>query len=215
MQHSDEFVRFYAASRCQVFAFDPTVTYYKERNHTHGKSLHNVTFLNWGLTSTEAGYPYAEASNLGALYGALSGKLYTLPQIVTMLGHRGRTITALKLDCEGCEFAAFRDLWCEERLAVAPIIPIASVVLEAHLMYSEILPRLGTSADVERIRYLGLWLHDHAYTSFQYRIHEGSAYGYRGGVRSVPPDLEAAGIAPQTCCYLLGFVREDLLRQVP
>ena len=212
VQHSDEFVRFYAASRCEVFAFDPTVTYYKERNHTHGKRLHNVTFLSWGLTSTEAGYPYAEASNLGALYGALSGKLYTLPQIVTMLGHRGRTITALKLDCEGCEFAAFRDLWCEERLAVAPI-PIASVVLEAHLMYSEILPRLGTSADVERIRYLGLWLHDHAYKSFQYRIHKGSAHGYRGGVRSVPPDLEAAGIAPETCCYLMGFVREDLVRE--
>ena len=248
VQHSDEFVRFYAASRCEVFAFDPTVTYYTERNHTHGKRLHNVTFLSWGLTSTEAGYPYAEASNLGALYGALSGKLYTLPQIVTMLGHRGRTITALKLDCEGCEFAAFRDLWCEERLQAAitllpltakrgsvqatpassdayasppPALPmapvatitIASVVLEAHLMYSEILPRLGTSADVERIRYLGLWLHDHAYKSFQYRIHKGSAHGYRGGVRSVPPDLEAAGIAPETCCYLMGFVREDLVRE--
>ena len=175
---------------------------------------------------------------MGALYGALSGKLYTLPQIVTMLGHRGRTITALKLDCEGCEFAAFRDLWCQERLQAAKrgsvqatpassdayaspppalpmapvaIIPIASVVLEAHLMYSQILPRLGTSADVERIRYLGLWLHDHAYTSFQYHTHKGSAHGYRGGVRSVPPDLEAAGIAPETCCYLMGIVREDLV----
>lgn len=222
VQHSDEFTNFYSAQGCEVFAFDPTVTHYAVTYHTHGKRRYGVTFLSWGLTSTEATYPYKEASSMGPQYGSVVGALYSLPQIVSMLGHRGRTITALKLDCEGCEFAAFRDLWCEEQLSKGegapfppmPVIQITSVVVEAHLLYSEGMPRLATSADVERIRYLGLWLHQHSYKSFQYAMHVGFTLGYRGGVRTVPPDLEAAGIPNDVCCYLIGFVREDLVAQL-
>ena len=78
-------------------------------------------------------------------------------------------------------------------------------------MYSETLPRLATSADVERIRYLGLWLQDHQYRAFQFRTHKGFLQGYRGGIRMLPRDLEVAGIDPSFCCYLVGFVREDLV----
>ena len=207
------------ARRCDVFAFDPTVSYYTSALHTHGVTLERVTFFSWGLTSSEDGSPYAEVASLGAQnqYGAVTGALYSLPQIVTMLGHQGRTITALKLDCEGCEFAAFRDLWCEEQLqqhthmSPSPPVRIASLVMEVHLIYSENLPRLATSADVERIRYLGLWLQLHGYTAFQHATHEGMISHYRGGIRALPPDIEAAGVDPFICCYLVGFVREDLV----
>ena len=89
---------------------------------------------------------------------------------------------------------------------------IASLVTEFHFQYSETLPRLAVAADIERIRYTGLWLREHNYTSFQYAIHPGTHYGYRGGLRTIHPDLEAAGMRPDVCCYLTGFVREDLVR---
>ena len=213
VHHRDEFANFYAAQGCEVFAFDPTVSYYATKDHSHGVRVGSITFLSWGLTSTEVGCPYSEVLSVGHLYGKIRGQLYSLPQIVAMLGHWGRKLSALKLDCEGCEFATFRDLWCSEQLAPAHARPIrvASLVVEAHLMYSETLPRLATSADVERIRYLGLWLQDHQYRAFQFRTHEGFLQGYRGGIRMLPRDLEVAGIDPRVCCYLVGFVREDLV----
>ena len=220
VQHNDEFANFYASKGCEVFAFDPTVDYYSAKTHTAGVRRHGVTFHPWGLWSTEEGYPYPEADSLGAGggggrgYGGVQGELLTLPQIVTRLGHRGRVIAAMKLDCEGCEFATLRDLWCEEGVrlgASAPPIAIASLVTEFHFQYSETLPRLAVAADIERIRYTGLWLREHNYTSFQYAIHPGTHYGYRGGLRTIHPDLEAAGMRPDVCCYLAGFVREDLV----
>jgi len=210
VQHRDEFTNFYTAQGCDVFAFDPTVSHYSVPAHTNGVRQGGVTFYSWGLKSTEVTYPYEEATNLGEQYGTVSGALYSLLQIISMLGHRGRTIAALKLDCEGCEFAAFRDLWCEEALGRGPPVVVASLVLEIHMMYSRGLPRMSTSADVERIRYTGLWLRDRGYTSFLHKTHAGTLHDYRGGLRTVHPDLEAAGIDVNTCCYLLGFVREDL-----
>jgi hypothetical protein len=91
------FTNFYASQGCDVYAFDPTVSYYSSRAHTSGTRHNGVTFYSWGLLSTEAGYPYEEASSLGHLYGSVRGQLYSLPQIVTMLGHTGHTIAALKL----------------------------------------------------------------------------------------------------------------------
>lgn len=219
VQHRDSFTNFYATRGCEVFAFDPTVDYYSDRTHSSGvRSVAphgNVTFYSWGLLSTESTYPHEEVLSLHGQYGKVTGELLTLPQIVTRLGHTGRTIAALKVDCEGCEFALFRDLWCAQTAPASPFtVPIASIVFEAHTQYSRGLPRLATSADVERIRYLGLYLQDNDYSSFQWKTHFGRPARdpfYRGGLRWIHPDLEAAELDPNTCCYLVGFVRGDAL----
>ena len=59
---------------------------------------------------------------------------------------------------------------------------------------------------------MGLWLKDGNYTSFQFDPHPGSLFSYKGGLRSVHPDLEAGGVNASYCCYLVSFVREDLIR---
>ena len=104
VQHADEFTDFYAAQGCQVFAFDPTV------NHSTSWKP-NVTFYPWGLRSRDS-RESMEASSLGQ-YGRVFGELLSLPEIMARMGHqRGQRITALKLDCEGCEFKTFEDLYC-------------------------------------------------------------------------------------------------------
>ena len=116
------------------------------------------------------------------------------------------TISAMKLDCEGCEYAAFRDLYCMDERAQPAIF---SLSVEFHFRVEQ---RMVTAADVERIRYVGLFLHRHSYASFQFDRHMGILVNYRGGPAYVHPELVAAGVDWINCCYLHGFVREELER---
>jgi len=121
-----------------------------------------------------------------------------------MLGHRGRSIAALKLDCEGCEFATFKELWCDPTLP-----PIMSINVEFHFRVDQ---RMVLPSDIERIRYVALYLGQHGFRSFQFATHAGTMFGYRGGPYFIHPDLDAAGIQWDVCCYLHSFVNERQLR---
>jgi len=196
-QHHDEFTDFWTAAGCEVFAFDPTVSYYKLSNHP------NLTFRSWGLRSAEDRSLEVHRTGDGN-YGAISGELYSLSQIVSMLGHRGRSIAALKLDCEGCEFATFKELWCDPTLP-----PIMSINVEFHFRVDQ---RMVLPSDIERIRYVALYLGQHGFRSFQFATHAGTMFGYRGGPNFINPDLDAAGIKWDVCCYLHSFVNDRQLR---
>lgn len=234
VQHHDEFAFFHAAQGCQVFAFDPTV------NHSTAWKP-NITFHPWGLRS--AAYGDDEVATIGQ-YGTVFGALLTLREIMERLGHAaGDTIiTALKLDCEGCEFATFEELFCESPLTpaeqqqlaaraqastasthrgqhqhdagadgrnAAPFAPrIVSISIELHFWVAQ---RMQYSADVERIRYAGLWLPSLGYKTFSFQRHQGALIPWRGEAAFVHPDLVAAGIDRGTCCYMYSWVREDLL----
>ena len=93
--------------------------------------------------------------------------------------------------------------------------------------------------DLERIRYAGLYLRESGYeviqtarrsflTSphapraplppcpiaglpqvFDFKPHQGFLSD-----RWIHPDLAAAGLSTSSCCYMYGFVREDLLREL-
>ena len=163
-----------------------------------------VTFHQWGLRSTESSD--GEVGSIGH-YGAVSGELLTLPDIMQKLGHdRGRFITALKLDCEGCEYATLRDLFCLR----ASLPPILSLSIEFHFPISM---RVVESVDVERIRYAGLFLRSGRYASFQTKVHAGTLSGYTGQPRWFHPDLTMAGFEVN-CCFMYGFVMEDFDRQI-
>lgn len=208
-QHADEFTDFWAAQTgCQVFAFDPTVTYYKALPHPA------ITFHPWGLTSVDsANDARSELASIGH-YGKVSGTLLTLREIVARLGHQGRTLTALKLDCEGCEWTTIRDMYCQADAASdgGAIPRVLSLNIEFHLSLTF---RMTTAADVERIRYVGLYLR--GWRSFQFKGHmpfRGMVKGYRGGAHFMHPDLNAAGVPWDVCCYVAGYVNERLIREL-
>jgi Methyltransferase domain len=93
---------------CEVHAFDPTM------NHPTNLAP-GVTFHKLGLQ--------AEGTNMSAThaagYDAIDPKLLlTLGQIMKLLGHVGRTLDVLALDCEGCEYGALRQMACSGESAL-------------------------------------------------------------------------------------------------
>ena len=198
VQRADEFSDFYAGQGCSVFAFDPTVNHPREWRP-------NITFYPWGLASSDDAS--RERMDVPS-YGKVTGSLYTFGQILAMLGHDrpSVTIAAVKLDCEGCEYAALRDLYCLGRAAPR----ILSFSIEFHMRVEQ---RLVTPSDVERIRYAGLFLRHraHPYATFQFGTHVGMLAGYRGSPAFVYPELVAAGVPwLSPCCYMYGFVLRAL-----
>ena len=222
VQHADEFTDFWAAMGCHVYAFDPTVDYYKAPAHSNP----NVTFFRWGLISSsndEQG-PKSEERTGGdggdevtslTKYGAILGDLLSFGQIVARLGHQGKTLAAVKLDCEGCEWETLRALWCD---ASGQLPQILTLNVEFHLQVAR---RMRTWADVERIRYARLYLEEHGFRSFQFHHHpafRGAIEGYRGGAQFMHPDLDLAlravdGNQWTVCCYNFGLINEPLLQQ--
>ena len=93
----DPFTNFMASAGCKVFAFDPAQKYQRDYKP-------NVTFYQYGLVSgihDENSY-----SHLG--WGdTRSGQYKTLFEIQRELGHLDSQISALKIDCEGCEWNLF------------------------------------------------------------------------------------------------------------
>lgn len=206
---NDEFSNYYASQGCHVFAFDPTVEHPREWKP-------NITFFPWGLLSGGDDAAHEEFGHIG-LYGSVSGELFALPEIMRRLGHVAERqaggapmrLAALKLDCEGCEYEAFRQLYCwdTDALGAAPLIDTISV--EFHMLMEM---RVVTSADVERIRFAALYLRSrHNYSRYQFHTKPGMLAGYRGGARWVHPDLEAVGFSFAVCCYVYGFVSDRVL----
>ena len=70
---------------CEVHSFDPSIDY------PEGKRSPGITFHHFGIGR----------NNHTNVYG---WQIYTLDEIVNLLGHQGRTIHYLKMDAEGGEF---------------------------------------------------------------------------------------------------------------
>ena len=87
---------------CDVFAFDPTSNFQK-------KIAPGVTFHKLGLYGAGANVSITHSSHYDAIDPSL---LRTLGEIVRLLGHQGRKIDVLRLDCEGCEYGVLKQLAC-------------------------------------------------------------------------------------------------------
>jgi hypothetical protein len=86
---------------CEIHVFDP-------RPLPAGMaetlaSTKNIHFHKWGLGSS-----YDEKFN-PRKPGIKRGNFRTLNETMTELGHTGKTIDVFKIDCEGCEWATYKD----------------------------------------------------------------------------------------------------------
>lgn len=155
----DPYTNFMAMKGCQVYAFDPTVRHpYKWKD--------NVLFHPWGIRNS------AKPSNwTHSKYGNVTGSLFSLPEIVKKLGHDdGRAITALKFDCEGCEYGAFKDIVEYEQETGKRFNPIFSLNTEFHMSTT-----LGMTdvEDIATVHYAKLFLESQKCETVYFRINKG------------------------------------------
>ena len=106
---------------CEVHIFDPTVdaTLLAEESSKWGYKLHSI-----GLAAAEGEFRFHK-NGVTRSYPAK-----TLPQMMELLGHTGREITLFKVDCEGCEFSAFRPIVDE---CAAGRLRIGQLQIEMHI----------------------------------------------------------------------------------
>ena len=117
---NDDFERGIKAYRpsCEIHVFDPTESAHPSHSFKamEAKGIsYNYSFHPWGLSSEERAFG--------------TGAVYPLSTIMSKLHHENRTIDILKVDCEGCEFDAFRLIF---ESCVSGKLTLGQVQIELH-----------------------------------------------------------------------------------
>ena len=120
--------------------------------------------------------------------------MLSLSQIRSRLGHENRTIAALKIDCEGCEWEVFSHMYRTDPGALASV---RMLLLEVHLS-----PTLVAPTPMQFVT-LFEFLHDQRFRLWFVR----NIIGWRQDW-GVVAYAAAAGARRAQCCYELAFVRE-------
>jgi len=185
-----DFEKAMARHGCEVHAFDPTI----EKPPKEEPSLANLHFHRWGLAGK------TERSGTHQVRGTLSGAkvtdepMLTLADMMEELGHTGRQLTVLKVDCEGCEWASLSvvspELWSR----------IGQMSLELH--FSDGL-MLDSPEQVHNAAIVAKALQDAGFTKWRPDIREGWPWH-----RNLRPELLEAGMPKGMCCRLAGFYRK-------
>jgi Methyltransferase domain len=110
------------APNCQIHIFDPD-DFSKE---LASLSMQNVTFHAWGLKASYHTNPnHIKSDSFDPTKHEFSDSVIfrTLAETLKILGHQGRRIDVFKIDCEGCEWGAYKDLLQQD---------LRQIVVEVH-----------------------------------------------------------------------------------
>ena len=177
---------------CDVHSFDPTVQLLqRHQSHTHP----GVTFHPWGLSDASGAMLTEGARERSSIYGALDPTgLFTLSEIKMKLGHDARTIHILKIDCEGCEWAALAQMASE---VPSPLESVGQLFVELH-------PALKTNApsDIQAMQ-RGIM---HVLEGFDVWWYHPNAGGRKA--RKFPPHVRKLGLDTALCCHELVLTRK-------
>merc|ERR1712192_166112 len=137
-----------------------------------------------------------ESQVRGTLDGATVSRqpMFTLPDMMTRLGHKDRHLNVLKVDCEGCEWAS---------LGVLPASfwqRVDQMSLELH--YSDGL-MLDTKKQVRNAASLASALQTAGFVEWRTSVREGWPWH-----RHFLPELVEAGLPAGLCCRLIGYMRK-------
>lgn len=103
---------------CEVHTFDPTGNTKRYAN----------TVQSVGATFHAIGVSGAPGKVLNTVTNVTS-ELLPIKDIIDSLGHWKRHVHILKIDCEGCEFSAFSNLWPQIR---SGDVSIGQILIEVH-----------------------------------------------------------------------------------
>ena len=178
---------------CEVHAFDPTVDLPQQL-------APNVTFH-------KLGFKYAHIGDIkqSVDYASIDAPLYSLNEVIQMLGHGGRQLDILKMDCEGCEWGLISDLKQPTLLGSGP----NSLLLEVHLSAEF---GIHSAADIHTVA----GLYDYLFQSKtsppfeRFFWHENPGWETHNTI--IEP-LLAAGMHNNSCCRELGFIRKAKLQR--
>jgi len=101
------------APNCDIHVFDPQKDYTNELREAVGST---ASFHQYGLKASYAqNETYTDSYSLRKAQWSsdVTAQLRTLQEIKKELGHEGRTIDVLALDCRGCEWKVYKD-WLQE-----------------------------------------------------------------------------------------------------
>lgn len=107
---------------CEIHTFDPTagadrLETWQEESKLAGSSFHNL-----GI--------WHEKTTLN-LTGTMSS-VDTFKNVVAKLGHNEQIIDVLKIDCEGCEFSVFTQIWEDLKNG---LYSISQILIEVHAFH--------------------------------------------------------------------------------
>jgi hypothetical protein len=172
---------------CEVHAFDPTL------KAVPAFTSPNVVFHFYGLTGG-VGSGADKFSDPG--YGSIIHPLYPLNEIIAKLGHEGRTIDVLKLDCEGCEWDAFDYLAAHAPEALARV---RTLDVELHFVRER---NVRSAKDVLKIAtFYEHVIVKHGFRPFFKHLNQG------GIDWDLVPELLVPGVIPNHCCYEFAMTR--------
>lgn len=180
-------------SKCEIFAFDPTVNETRWEGGAAGFFGPNVKFYSWGLyggdgpRKLEWVHPrYQNAKH--RVHGLTHGDLYTVQEIQEKLGHTGRRISLFRSDCEGCEWA-----WVDNSMREHP-----EVFGRIDQMFTEIHFAQTLRFDEEALSKAPSF-HKMVMDNFDVvSVHENK--GFNKDRNQVPQSLVDIGVDPFPCC---------------
>ena len=201
-----------AARGCEVHAFDPTIGLHAAHRKTADglrRTFPRLHFHFLGLGDSRVGsraaaaYSRAAASNDGGVAtdetGSSLGPVQQLDELLRGVGALGRSINVLKIDCEGCEWHAFRYL-SQHRPHV--LCRVTQLNLELHLFQSE----LRNGSDLPTLLEHA-WV-DHGFRVFRAVVNSGWFVPFnRSKKERLPPELGRWGFDGANCCYHLQMLR--------
>ena len=187
-----------AALGFEVHSFDPT-TSLRAKHEAHGNSSNNVHFHYAGLQAESS--CQHKGANSGGSYGALGGELVPLAELRRRLGHApsDRRLEVLKIDCEGCEWAAFWHMAMQDPDALSQL---RVLLIEIHVSAPLKMSKPHDFRMFEEFFQFVFVRH-----GFRIAYLRGNQGGWRD--RHVADDMRRLGATAGQCCYELMLVRPD------